>query len=60
MKTEFVNQLNEIFIMYPKLKDEYFDLYDFVRTLKEAKRLQEEILEVNNKLSELNQEKEEK
>lgn len=60
MKKEFVEQMNEIFTRKADLKDEYYDLYDFVRTLKEAQRLQEEIIEVNKKLSELNTEKEEK
>lgn len=60
MKKEFVIQMNEIFTRKPDLKDEYHDLYEFVSTLKEAQRLEDEIMDLNKKLSELNTDKEEK
>ena len=60
MKKEFVDQMNEMFIKHSDLKDDYYELYEFVKTLKEANRLQEEIIEINKKLTELNTEKETK
>ena len=60
MKKEFVIQMNEVFTKHADLKDDYYELYEFVKTLKEAKRLQDEIVEVNKKLTELNTEKSKK
>ena len=60
MKNEFYKQIAEIFVMYPKLKDEYNDLYEVITLIIKAIELQEESNEINKKLNELNSDKKEK
>lgn len=60
MKNEFYKQINEIFVAYPKLKDEYSDLYECITLILKAIDLQEQSNEVNKKLNELNADKKEK
>ena len=60
MKNEFYKQVNEIFIAYPKLKDDYYELYECITLILKAIDLQEQSNEVNKKLNELNSEKKEK
>ena len=60
MKNEFYKQIAEIFVAYPKLKDEYNDLYEVITLIIKAIELQEESNEINKKLNELNSDKKEK
>lgn len=59
MKNEFYKQIAEIFVAYPKLKDEYNDLYEVITLINQAIKLQDESNEINKKLNELNQDKKE-
>lgn len=60
MKNEFYKQINEFFIMYPNLKDDYHELYEVITLILKAIDLQEQSNEVNKKLNELNAPSEDK
>lgn len=60
MKNEFYKQINEIFVMYPDLKDQYDKLYECITLILKAIDLQEQSNEVNKKLNELNADKKNK
>lgn len=60
MNNRYYKEIAEIFILHPDLKNQYNDLYDVIRLINEAIKLQEESNEINKKLNELNQDKEDK
>ncbi len=57
MRNEYFIELKECFIKHPDLKDDYLDLYELITTINKSIDLQEQITEINNKITELNDRK---
>lgn len=59
MKPEYYKQVNDMFTMCPKLKDEFRELYEVITLILKSFDLQEQANEINKKLNELNSDKHE-
>lgn len=62
MNNRYFKQLKEVFIKHPDLKDDYYDLYELITVINKSIDMQEEVNEINKKITELNEikDKEEK
>lgn len=59
MKPEYYKQVRDMFTMCPKLKDQFYDLYEVITLILKSFDLQEQANEINKKLNELNSKKKE-
>lgn len=62
MNNKYFRQLKEVFIKHPDLKDDYYDLYELITVINKSIDMQDEVNEINKRITELNtiEEKEEK
>lgn len=58
MNNKYFKELKECFIKHPDLKDDYHDLYELITVINKSIDMQEEVNEINKKITELNEIKE--
>lgn len=54
MNNKYFRQLKEVFIKHPDLKDDYYDLYELITVINKSIDMQDEVNEINKRITELN------
>ena len=54
MNNKYFKELKEVFIKHPDLKDDYHDLYELITVINKSIDMQDEVNEINKRITELN------